>query len=206
MIKHGNGYNVSLGGEFNGCKYFNIIYCFDVEGNFVEKYYGSRDILEKIEMSDSALWQALHGIRNGSHYSHGYIWYLENDISDIDMFKKSFDKTMYNKHRALYQFSKNGELVGTYNNAAEAHSALNVENKNQILDCANNKLRTAFGYYWRYVGDIDDLENFINTFDFESQFKSLKTIQSDHVLVYSNDHTLLKEYNSIKEAGAELNI
>lgn len=68
--------------------------------------------------------------------------------------------------KTIYQFTKNNELINSFNSTVEAGqwcyenkkcATLNSGVRGHIADCANGKRKSAYGYIWRY--DIPDRTN-----------------------------------------------
>lgn len=60
----------------------------------------------------------------------------------------------------IYAFSKSGELVGKFDSVWDAAQMPGIRTKsirgvrNHIVDCCNNKCKSAHGYIWRYEKDV----------------------------------------------------
>lgn len=86
-----------------------------------------------------------------------FIKYLEYDTLNIGLSRKQQTALdivkMYNEpkpHRTIYQYSKNKELLNTFNSIKDAAESLNVK-KSAITNCLCKISKTAFGYIWSYT-------------------------------------------------------
>ena len=66
------------------------------------------------------------------------------------------------KHRAskpVCMFTKKGVFIKEYDNAQEFARAHNLYNGNNITSCCRGKLKSAYGYIWKYTEDIQLLND-----------------------------------------------
>lgn len=92
--------------------------------------------------------------------------------------------------KKIKQYDLKGNLIKIWNNSSEAAKILNIK-KSRIVDCCRGKQLSTDGFIWKYY------DNTINN-------KKIN-IQKITILQYDKN-VLIKEWNTAKEAGNELNI
>lgn len=95
--------------------------------------------------------------------------------------------------RVIYQYNQEGVLVKTWNLIMDIHRELGL-NHRQITDCCNGKVKTCGNYVWSY--------NLLTVKEIREKFLR----NQKPVLQYSLNNTLVKEWDSAKLAGDNLNI
>ncbi len=68
----------------------------------------------------------------------------------------------YRINRQVVQYTKDGLFVRVYNSIIEADRENNVD-QSSITKCCKGKVRTAGGFVWRYISDVEDVENTISS-------------------------------------------
>ena len=57
------------------------------------------------------------------------------------------------KSKKIAQYSLNGELIRIFYGTREIKDELGFS-RPYIINCCNNKVKTAYGYKWEYIDDI----------------------------------------------------
>lgn len=91
-----------------------------------------------------------------------------------------------NNAKPVCQYSKNGDFINEYPSASIAAEELGKKSGGDITSCCKKKLKTAYGYIWRYKGD-EPPTPFIN--------EAIRKIEQ-----YTFDGELVKTYPSITDA------
>ena len=174
-----NGYNTTLGGSSG----------FHYDRNIILKYWNQGMIIQ--EISDKL------GIDRGLL---GQILKTEG-ITQTEINERRYISTrVQEKNRKIYQIDPNtGEIIKLWNSIGEIERELHISHSSIIGCCMlKPRIKTAGGFTWRYF------ENYNPEKDKESliQYCVNETLKNTkHVLQYSYDGVLLKEYNSTKDAG-----
>ena len=132
-------------------------YQFDLNFNFIAKYYSAQEASRVLNIKSGNIRNCLNNIQ----YSYNnYIWRKKEDIIiknntyfPINLIKKS----EYN--RKIYQFDLYGNYIYTYkklNDVLKFNKNYKIEN---INSCLHYKNKTAYKYIWRYEKDIGFNEN-----------------------------------------------
>ena len=77
--------------------------------------------------------------------AYGYIWRYEDTLSkEISLVSA--------QAKAVFQMDKQYNIIAKFNSVSEAQTVTGINN---ISSCCNGKYKTAGGYIWRYVNDIE---------------------------------------------------
>lgn len=63
----------------------------------------------------------------------------------------ALQRKAHNKQIKVSQFSKDGKFIKEFNSCKEAEKSFNKSSSN-ISNCCRGKLKTAYGYIWKYSG------------------------------------------------------
>jgi hypothetical protein len=108
--------------------------------------------------------------------------------------------------RPIFCIDSNGTILHTYESVQQAATVITGEEsgagKTNIHSSAVRKGRILmpYGYFWRFVDDYDDKEDFRELSDRIKQHKIGKKIYQ-----YDMDMNLIREWGSVKEAAAYCN-
>jgi len=75
-------------------------------------------------------------------------WCTQKENNNFEQYKEK-QKNVENRNKVVYQYSKDGKLVGKYKSAHQA-SRDNGFNRGNICNCCNNIIKTYKGYKWSY--------------------------------------------------------
>ena len=157
----------------------------DVKENLVEltarEHFLCHRLLCEIYPQEPKLWYALWLMAigkqrwlNSTPYN---ISSREYETIRIEFVKRVKGKPINEQHKTkigksnskqVIQYSILGEHINTFPSAADAERHINQkptahwkELKNNINDCCRGKQKTAYGYIWKYEGDLLNLEDHI---------------------------------------------
>ncbi len=136
-----NGYNLTIGGG-NTESFSKSIIQFDCNGNELHRYSS---------ISEAATSTGVGGSQISACYLHkrktagGYIWQYEEGFTNIPQWH--FDARMF---KQICQLTKDGELINTFPNSAEAKRVTGICDTS-IIRCCYGKLGTAGGYVWSFA-------------------------------------------------------
>lgn len=102
-----------------------------------------------------------------------------------DKRKETLRKNMEGRHKNIYQYSKNGELIAVHTCGV---SQLEERLGYCIGDCLNGKSKTAHGYYFSYCKSFDYKEN-------------LPLKHQKYVLKIGDNDEIIERYKSVSEAS-----
>lgn len=120
---------------------------FSLDGEFIEEFKSSKDILEKYpEISKSSLY----GCLNGSNKScYGFIWSYNNTVDPYKGNKKRVGKL-----QNIYQYDLNGNLIKEYKSVNAAFTETGIT-AYDIKRCASNIIPNAGGFIWKYQKETE---------------------------------------------------
>lgn len=108
----------------------------------------------------------------------------------------------YNRSKAVDQYSKNGELIRSWNHLCDASKELKIE---CISDVCNGKRITAGGFVWRYKGE--PFNKYRTEYlqpskeDITSRINIMRIVTSKPVCQFDLNGNFIKEYQSTREAS-----
>jgi hypothetical protein len=127
------------------------VYQFDMRGKFIREYPSISEAAKKNGVFYSAIWACLK--RKGKSAG-GYQWRLASD----SIFKNGIvdipPRVKYGPNpKAVVQYNLEGKFIKEYPSIKEAMlvSGINYQN---ILSCAERKIRRAGQYQWRFKTDV----------------------------------------------------
>ena len=129
---------------------------YDLNGKYIKTWECAKDAALELKMSNSQIIACCKLKRKSAG---GYQWrYFNGSIDDIQPYevKRLVGELnpMYGKaspHRKkVYQFNKNGELIGEFDSLIKAESVTGVNFKD-ISSCCLGKYKSAGGYIWKYA-------------------------------------------------------
>lgn len=124
---------------------------------------------------------------------------LSNSLKEKGLSDKKL-KMIRNNSRKINQYDLQGNLIKTWDCFRDIRDYLlpNADDSH-IYNCCNRKLKSYYGFQWRYFDDCDDI-NFYLRYD-ENSYKSRKISVCELSIT---DGTIIKIYNSKKDAEKEL--
>lgn len=181
---YNNGYNLTIGGEGIKGKIFtdeerenkrnfsvnnNLnkpIIQFDLDGNIVAEWVGSKEINKKLGYSFGSI-SACAKMKDKYRTAYGYIWLYK------DYYEKNGIDLQYHLEKlvndSIYQIDKSGKIVKIWDNMGSLPKKYKPSTLYQCLDETNKNHKTAYGYVWvfkrNYNKDDDYSKYFIRNFD-----------------------------------------
>lgn len=134
----------SLPARFNK----QIIYCYDMFGNFLKQYNGKNQIIQELRVTKNRfiINEICKDITNNEF--EGYRWTL-----------KYFDRLpplrRINSHPVVQLNDKTNVIINIHLNHIKASKFLGKGHNSLISSCCMNKRENVFGYRWQYIEDID---------------------------------------------------
>lgn len=128
----------------NNCK--KKIDQYSISGDFIKTFNSVQEAADITGSNRSSISGCLSGIYKTAN---GFIWtYHGEPIKDIN------DHNVIRKGIPIYQLSKNGDILNSFDRITDAGKALGVNYKSihKVLDNPN---RTAFGYKWVTKSNYD---------------------------------------------------
>lgn len=182
LIKSKSVYNIALGGNNSTIDSYKKIYMYDLKGEYLRSFKGSREAAAFIGQSD--IMTVMHAIRNNcegkTQSSFGYYW----------SYKKEFNYN--NKVKTpIAQYTLSGKFIRHFDSIVEAETELHLNSIQQAI----TKGYSCGNYQWKYYnGDNSDISSLLNIF---TKNKILPIIMSD------KSGNIIKEYSSVLECVKE---
>lgn len=140
-------------GEKNPCS--KEILQYSLDGKYLRSWCGIAEAARAIGCSSGSISGCLIGRKRTAK---NYIWRYKtssNPPLTINIPKRIYpsgrtwkQKNKRNMHK-IQQFTRSGELLKTWENYIELTEKTGFDNGN-IYKCINGKIKTAYGYIWRY--------------------------------------------------------
>lgn len=121
------------------------IYCYDLEGNFIQKYnsLAEAERLSGIDNSNISRAAKTHG--RTKQYQWSYIFYPK-----LSPYKRYMGNVGKNSTKAVIQYDLNMNKIQQYNSITEASQKTGI-NVSSISGVCHFKRKTAGGYIWRFL-------------------------------------------------------
>ena len=136
-----DGYNLTSGGG-NTEAFSKSVIQFDAIGNEMSRYLS---ISEAETVTGVCYSQISECCSNKRKTAGGYIWQYEEGFVGIPQWH--FNARLF---KEICQYTKDGKLIRTFPNAAEAKRITGICDTS-ILRCCHGKLKTASGYVWMFA-------------------------------------------------------
>lgn len=183
-----NGYNLTNGGSGLKEKQRTMVDEYDLYGNYITTHNSLIDASRSVGSNHhSAISKCCNG---KSKFAFQRIWRYHGEPFDkYELPNITFAKRSY-KLASVDQYDLSGKFIKTFNSISDACRELNVnESSSHISECCMGKIRSVYGYIWRYhgepLGNYNDLRKvYINKYDLDDNF--------------------IITYNSLKEACLDI--
>lgn len=194
------GYNISCGGVPTITGLYNLpnisvpVYQYDLDGVFIAEYPSMMEAERQTGIDNSAICACCKGVNT---YTKDYIWsYKKYDcVPPIDKEKLRYERITKKQEKLVYQYSLDGDFITSYNSISRASEVTGIDFKLISMCCLKkNGRKMAGGYMWFYDYNGDKIQ----------PYKKGHVIKA--ISLYDLNGTLLKTYNSIKEAIIDLNL
>ena len=179
FVKRRDTYNTSLGGY--GGTVYEPIYQYDLNGNFIKKWDGSKFAIEHYNCNPSRFLMAIKDKRSAfeSYWTKEYVEHL-----DVTEHKKSI-------RSEIYQFDFNGNLIKTWSSVNQIVEEEKMSRSS--LDDAIQKSRPLKNYFWVKLKD-----NIWDIIKSEIDNKQKKPCSR-----YTKEGDLIKTYSGISQCAKE---
>lgn len=122
------------------------LYQCDLSGNIIKKWNCTMDVQRELGYTNALISRCCKGKRPTAY---GYKW------SYISDYNKNSLCNNYNPlpTKKILQYTKNGNYLKEYESSllAEVGNCLPKNARQAIRTCCNGKLKTAYGYIWKYA-------------------------------------------------------
>lgn len=176
-------------------------YQFDLEGNFINKYYSIHEAAITFNLSKVSIYKCV----KNQQYSHGdYIWREKKDVKIINDIYKPINLPKKCKiNRKIYQFDLKGNFIASYKKLSE----IKQYKKCGINHCLQHMSKTSYGYIWKYEEEIDIINDTPQLKELNFKRKISERHKYDkHVYQFDINGNFIKEYLSCQHAKRETNI
>lgn len=121
-----------------------ILYQYSIDGKFLKKWKSGSEFEKTTNNKASNICTAIK--RNGTCY--GYIWSYKFLGKKINTKKKYQMPIKFNKIKQIC--IKTNKIINIFESSLDAAMALNLSTsaRNRILDCVNERSKTAYGFKW----------------------------------------------------------
>lgn len=187
FIKRKDNYNTCLG----GCSHTQLkwIYRYDLNGNFIEEYYGIKDLADKMGCHYMCFRNACLEKRS---FKNSFWSYEKFDKLDLLNYRK-------NKYSEIYQFDLNGNFIKVWENAEILRKELKITKSN--LQTALDRKTSAKGYY--FTKEKDQIYNILKSKEVYDNLPKLKCGEKRKIAQYDLNGNLIKIWDSVGECAKE---
>lgn len=184
---------------------------FSLDGEFIKEWESIVEIENSMQCHESGIRQCCYG---KYRQSAGYMWKFRDDFEEIpqridpvrEKKKRPFPtltaeqvekgkRILREKYaRSVVQFGFDGAYVAKFTSIEDAALSVNGDAASICNACKHERLKSAYGFQWRYTDEIDDPCGGIAPYTIE--YGPKKT-----VLQYTKDGQFVREWNSVQDAA-----
>lgn len=159
---HNMSYNITDGGDGllgvissnkgkfgKDCKTSRLIFQYDLDGNFICKWYGASDAARHLGNKGKAT-NIIRAAKTKDQ-AFGYYWSRE--------YTESFQGNPLHKRSVGQYNSKTFQLIRVYQSVKQASKSVNISSGDIIRSCKGKKGETAKGFIWQYI-TLDTLDSY----------------------------------------------
>lgn len=190
-----------------------------------EAFTHEREMLTEEVLADK---NCLNLVEGGRGYNHTYGQTFKDRISDTRKSRLTSSDIKPTKHteehkqhlrennpggrataKPIYQIDTTGKVVRVWGAARQAGTMLGLKSWRNITALANNKRpQTAYGYYWRWVGDADVVGGVLQTIEGCEAIRKDISKRASKQTIQRNATSLeiINVWNSQSEAGRVLGL
>ena len=193
-----DGYNMTSGGENVSINKKVPCVAYYADGSIYKRFNsiieGYNDVKNKNNCKNGSI--LICKCCNGElEYAYGYIWRYDSD--DFHKYPLSYSQEEINRYHGeipVKKYDLCGNLVNQFLSMKEACVSVGIDKyrSSLICECCKGKVKTAYGYVWRYLSDDFDLYD----------FKSNVGVMIDQ---YSLEGIFIKTFNTCADAAREIN-
>lgn len=118
---------------------------YDLAGNKIKTYPSAAEAGRSNNVSSSCITLACQH-KTSTTIKNSY-WGYADEIFDISKIKIPTS----GRKKPVSQLNKDGEVLHVYESASAAARALGRKNSSSISDACRGKIKTAYGYKWKYI-------------------------------------------------------
>lgn len=130
---------------------FEEIDQYDFQGNLVKTW---EDITKIVGFDKSGVRQCCKGdVKTAG----GYIWRYHNEglqVDDLEEYLKIYKQSQVKK---VAQYTLDDKFLKIWDSSTIASKSLGHKRGDHIRDCCNGKVKTCFGYKWKYCDNEDKI-------------------------------------------------
>ena len=181
--KGGYGYNATEGGDGVKKHHKNIVQLSKIDGTLIKTYSSISEAEKELNIGhiSECLYKRIPSIG-------GFCWMYESEYINMNA-NEIFDYIQIINHR-IVQLTKEKELVKIWDSALAASKELNFKD-NLIIKVCHGERKSHKNFIWRKY------EDFVNNID---------PIPKKYKIYKYDENILIKEYNTLQEAGNDNNI
>lgn len=122
---------------------------YDKYGNFLKEYSGA------IDLGYNTTANIIACCKGKISSAYGYIWRYKKE-KDYPLHIDVSNNARAQFYKAVLQFSKEGNLIATYDSILKASLATDIKRR-AISNCLYGWSKTAGGYIWRFKEEMEDV-------------------------------------------------
>lgn len=188
FIKRRDNYNTALGGQHPGCRQ-KWIYRYDLNGNFIEEYYGIMELGKKWGCNYMNFTNAVNLKRS---YKNSY-WSFEK------VEKLNISEYRLNYFSNIYQYDLEGNYIKEWESIGDICKELGLTKSN--IYTSIDRMTSAGGFY--FTKEKDKIYDILKTKELYNQLPKIKPGQCRKIAQYDLDGNLVKIWNSTGECRKE---
>lgn len=174
--KFGNGYNLTTGGDNYSQEKKIQVDQYDKNGTFIQTYESMAEAVRIVRGTDSlnGVFEISDVCNGKQHTAFGFVWRYHGDSFDkYDLSHRIISPNGFKRNpKPVCVFTRDNDLIGIYKTAVEGMNDLGLKKTQEsgVYLCLNYERKTAGGYVWRYLSEIqskgdDIMKSFIKTSD-----------------------------------------
>ena len=121
---------------------------YSAKGVLLKEWKSTKEAGEILNIIKESITRCLKGV---SKSAGGFIWKYKTDKiqQHIPVFKIGREAISQHKNKAVFQYSKEGDLIKEWDSAKKAGETLNIQ-RNNITSCCRGEIKSAGGFFWEY--------------------------------------------------------
>lgn len=131
---------------------------FDLNGTFIAKYTSAVEADVAVGAAKGSISLCCNTVEHCT--VKGYLWVWEEDVDKIPELVQEL-KTKRRRStpemQAVAQIDSTGKILAIFDSAKSAAKAFGKTRDMHIGECCRGKRNTCFGYYWRFLNDLQDM-------------------------------------------------
>ena len=143
------GYNLTDGGSniIATLSTQKTIFCYDLNGNFLQKYNSLADAERATGIDNSNISRAAKTHGRTKNFQWSYIFYPQ-----LKAYKRYVGNVGKNSIKAVIQYDLDMNIINIYHSITEASKITGI-NASSISNVCHHRRKTAGNYIWRLVND-----------------------------------------------------